>query len=407
MEFYYKGMNSSGAPVKATIEASSLEEAKKKLKSEGILFSDVSLHEDSVFGVLSLFQQKKIPPSLLATLSRDLAVYLNAGVPLVRALALLKHQSNKKNSRMERFFETVVALIHEGKSFAQALEFQEHYTLPVFYTGTLKISEDRGILAEVLNELSVYLSLQEKIKKQLGQALVYPSFIIVVSVLMISFMLTVVIPKITAIFETTGQALPVLTQLIIDLAHFFAQFWFLMLVGVLAAVGLFSYKMATRYEFRKGIHAFILKLPIIGPMVETADLARFCTIASLLIRSGIPVVNTMKLSCITLSSEVIKEHFEQASVKVVEGSSLSRALSQTTGGYQIDASFIEAVAIGEETSEVASMLHHLSTLYIDSNKDKITVFLSVLEPALMLLIGGIIGVMVTAMLLPIFSLNLR
>jgi len=404
MEFYYKGLDSTGASLSATIEASTLDEAKKKLKAQGILFSNISQHQQTFFGVLSAFQQKSLPTSQLATMSRDLAVYLNAGIPLVRSLTLLKHQ-NRNHPRVERFFETLITHIQEGKSFAQALESQEHYTLPVFYTGTLKISEDRGILAEVLNELSSYLMLQEKIKKQLSQALVYPSFIIVVSLLMISFMLTVVVPKITAIFETTGQALPPLTQWIITLAHFFATYWFVMALGLLIAAGFFSYKMATSYEFKKAIHATILKLPIVGKMVETGDLARFCTIASLLMRSGIPMVNTIKLSCITLSSEVIKELFDRASAKVVEGSSLSKALSQTQG-YQIDDSFIEAIAIGEETSEVASMLDHLSAFYIDTNKDKITLFLSVLEPSLMLIIGGIIGVMVTAMLLPIFSLNL-
>lgn len=404
MEFHYKGINSTGILIKATLEASTLEEAKMKLKAQGILYSDISLNEQSFFGVLALFKQKSFPSSLLATISRDLAVYLNASIPLIRSLTLLKHQ-NQKNRRLNHFFEAVIILINEGNSFAQALELQEHYTLPIFYTGTLKISEDRGILAEVLGELSMYLTLQEKIKKQLGQAIVYPSFIIIVSILMISFMLTVVVPKITAIFESTGQALPLLTQIVISMAHFFAQYWFFMLLGVLITVGFFTYKMVTHYEFRKGVHAVILKLPIVGKMIETGDLARFSTISSLLIRSGIPLVNTIKLSCITLSSEVIKELFEQASVKVVEGSSLSKALSQTTG-YQLDASFIEAIAIGEETSEVASMLQHLSALYIETNKDKITLFLSLLEPALMLIIGGLIGVMVTAMLLPIFSLNL-
>jgi general secretion pathway protein F/type IV pilus assembly protein PilC len=115
----------------------------------------------------------------------------------------------------------------------------------------------------VLNELSSYLILQERIKKQLSQALVYPSFIIVVSLLMISFMLTVV-PKITAIFETTGQALPSLTQFIITLAHFFATYWLIMALALLIAVGAFSFKMATSTSFKKTIHAFILELPIVG-----------------------------------------------------------------------------------------------------------------------------------------------
>lgn len=404
MEFYYKGIDNSGNPIKGSMEASNLDEVKMKLKGQAILYSDISTKEQSFFGVLSLFQQKKMPLNQLANLSRDLAVYLNAGIPLIRSLSLLKHQSDN-NTRLENFFTTLTTFINEGKSFAQALESQEHYVLPIFYTGTLKISEDRGILATVLGELSTYLILQEKIKKQLSQALVYPSFVIVVSILMVSFMLTVVVPKITSIFETTGQALPLLTQVVISMAHFFAQYWFLIAIVILMAVGIFSYKMTTHYEFRKGVHTFLLKLPIIGKMIETSDLARFCTISSLLMRSGIPVVNTIKLSCITLSSEAIKGLFEQASVKVVEGLSLSKALLQADG-YRVDSSFIDAVAIGEETSELSSMLDHLSAFYIETNKDKITVFLSILEPTLMLIIGGIIGVMVTAMLLPIFSLSL-
>lgn len=404
MEFFYKGIDTSGKPVKSAIEAANLDEAKKRLKAQGILFSDISLNASAMGAVLSLFKRKEIPTSLLSTLSRDIAVYLNAGIPLVRALSLMKYQ-HEHNSRLQRFYETLIASIHEGKSFAQALENQDFFTLPTFYIGTLKISEDRGILAEVLNELSSYLSVQEKINKQLRQAMIYPSFIIVVSILMLSFMLSVVVPKITSVFETTGQALPMLTQWIIDLSNLFAQYWFVMLAGITMLSGWFIYQMARNHTFKKRIHRFLLNFPVIGKMIETGDLARFCTISALLIRSGIPVVNTIKLSCITLSSEVIKEVFEEASGKIVEGASLSKALHQNTF-YPIDSSFIEAVSIGEETSEVSSMLEHLAQLYMEANRERIGVFLALLEPTLMLLIGSIIGVIVTAMLLPIFSLNL-
>lgn len=404
MEFFYKGIDSTGKALKATIEASSLEEAKKKLKAQGILYSDLGTQETTFWGTVELFRHKKIPPMLLSTLSRDLAVYLEAGVPLSRALGLLRNQ-HRANPRMERFFETLISQIHEGKSFAQALEAQEHFVLPTYFTGTLKISEDRGILSEVLQELSVYLSLQEKIRKQLSQAMVYPSFIVAVSILMIAFMLSVVVPKITTIFESTGQALPPLTQLVIDAANFFGSYWLLMLLGISGAVAAFSFKMATSQPFKAAVHGWVLKVPVAGKMVETADLARFCTISSLLMRSGIPVINAIRLSCVTLSSEVIKSRFEEAAARVVEGSSLSKALGAGEG-YRFDEAFVEAIAVGEETSEVSSMLHHLSGLYIETNKDKVAVFLSVLEPALMLFIGGVIGTMVTAMLLPIFSLNL-
>jgi general secretion pathway protein F/type IV pilus assembly protein PilC len=404
MEYFYKGLDAEGNPTKAMIEAITVDEAKKKLKAQGILYSQIGTRQQSFLAIVSFFDQKEITSIRLSVLSRDLAVYLKAGVPLVRSLSLMKHQSIG-DVRMERFLDTVITSIHEGKSFAQALEQQEYYKLPIYYTGTLKISEDRGILAEVLNELSLYLTLQEKIKKQLRQAMVYPSFIIVASVLMISFMLSVVVPKITAVFETTGQALPLLTRSIINMADFFSAYWFLLLLGGVALSGFFLYKMATDQPFKYAIHHLVLKLPIIGTMIQTGDLARFSTISALLMRSGIPIVNTVKLSCITLSSEVMKSVFEEASTKVVEGSSLSKALSQNLF-FSIDRSFIEAIAIGEETSEVPSMLEHLSALYVETNKDKIGLFLAVLEPTLMLFIGSIIGVIVTAMLLPIFSLNI-
>lgn len=404
MEFYYKGLDRSGISVKSSIEATTLDEAKKKLKSLGILYSELSTQEQSWFAILSLFKRRDFPSTLLAIMSRDLAVYLNAGIPLVRSLTLMKNQSYG-DERRERFFQTIITSIHEGKSFAQSLEAQELYTLPTFYIGTLKISEDRGILAEVLSELSSYLGIQEKITKQLKQAMVYPSFIIVVSLFMISFMLSVVVPKITSVFATTGQALPALTQIVIGLSDFFSQFWLFILIIIMIILGIFSIKITTDQKFKRSIHWVLLQLPIVGSMIETADLARFSTISALLIRSGIPIVNTIRLASITLSSEVLKELFLHASTKVVEGSSLSKALSQN-GIYPIDVSFVEAISIGEETSEVASMLEHLSSLYMESNKDRVSVFLSIFEPALMLIIGSVIGVIVTAMLLPIFSLNL-
>jgi type II secretory pathway component PulF len=404
MEFCYKGLSPSGVKVKETIEASTIEEAKKILKVQGIIYSEVAPYRPSFFATLSLFSSHTLPSALLATFSRDLAVYLKAGIPLVRALGLMKNQ-NRGNSQKERFFESLITAIHEGKSFAQALESQDVYTLPVFYTGTLKISQDRGILGAVLEELSNYLLTQEKISKQISQAMVYPAFIVVISFFMIMFMLSVVVPKITSVFETTGQALPTLTQLVIDLSLFFSHYWAMILVGMMVIVATVTIKLKSDYRFKRAVHKMMLALPIVGKVIETGDLARFSTISALLIRSGVPIVNTLKLSSITLSSVVIREVFQYVTARVVEGESLYKAL-QKNPIYAIDTAFVEAIAIGEETSEVASMLEHLCDLYVQANKDKITVFLSVLEPALMLIIGSIIGVIVTAMLLPIFSLNL-
>lgn len=404
MEFRYTLLDASGKATKSTIEASDIAEARKKLKAQGIVFADLGDAEEN-WGALSiLFRRREIGSERLSVLSRDLSVYLNAGIALPRALAMLKRQS-PSDSRDEHFFDALITSIHEGKSFAQSLEAQTWYDLPSYYTGTLKISEDRGILAEVLAELAEYLAIQEKIRKQISQALIYPGFIVTAAIFMIAFMLSVVVPKITAVFETTGQPLPALTQVIITFSQFFGNYWWLLLMGFLGIVILVSARLKGNYRFRRKIHRILLSLPVVGDMIATADLSRFATISAMLMRSGVPAVQTIRLASVTLSSEVLKDMFEFASARVVEGSSLSGAL-MLYSGYRLDPSFIEAVSVGEETSELSSMLEHLGKLYQETNKNKIAVFLSVLEPTLMLIIGGAVGVIVTAMLLPIFSLSL-
>lgn len=404
MEFRYTTLEPSGKKVKSIIDASSLEEAQKKLKFQGIVFSDLA-ENSGEFGIMtSLFNQRTIGNERLSILSRDLSIYLKAGIPLPRALSMLKRQS-RPQSRDEHFFEALNTSISEGKSFAYALETQPWFILPTYYTGTLRISEDRGILSEVLNELSEYLTVQEKIRKQITQALIYPGFIVIAAIFMIAFMLSVVVPKITTVFETTGQPLPALTEGIISISTFFGAYWWILLLLIFLILTVFSAKLKTDYRFRKRVHRGILSLPIVGDMIATADLSRFATISAMLMHSGIPAVQTIRLSSATLSSEILKELFEFVSMRVVEGSKLSDAIRHYDG-YRIDSSFIEAVSVGEETSELASMLDHLGKLYQQTNKDKIAVFLSILEPTLMLLIGGTVGVIVTAMLLPIFSLSL-
>jgi general secretion pathway protein F/type IV pilus assembly protein PilC len=147
-----------------------------------------------------------------------------------------------------------------------------------------------------------------------------------------------------------------------------------------------------------------LKTPFFGDIVQSSELGRFSYIASVLIRSGVPFVQTVNLGANVLNNSVIKEKFLSASSKVVEGSKFSNAL--TKGGFKIDRSFVQAIALGEETSQVSNILQNLSDLYFEENRDKIGIFLSLLEPMLMLIVGGVIGFIVSAMLLPIFSMNI-
>ncbi len=403
MVYRYKGLDAKGKKVKGVLEASGLDDAKKRLRSQQIFYTDIVQEKDSKLSRFTLARKKTLTPTELATLSRDLSIYIKSGISIVNALKLAKNQY-AKNKKIAAFLETVITLLDEGKSFYQALETQSLIKLPEFYKQSIKVSEDSGIMQEVLLELSIFLKEQARINKQIQGAFAYPAFIIVVSLFMVGFMIAFVVPKITGIFDQLGQELPGITKFVIALGDFFTHHWMGLAVGIVAVLGTFSLLMKFNPAFRYAVHLFMLKLPFFGSIIETSELGRFSYIASVLIRSGIPFVQTANLSANILNNSVLKRKFITAAERVVEGSKFSNALMKE--GFEIDTTFVQAIALGEETSEVPAILNNLSELYFEENKDKIDVFLSLLEPMLMLVVGGMIGFIVSAMLLPIFSMNL-
>jgi general secretion pathway protein F/type IV pilus assembly protein PilC len=403
MVFKYKGLDTSGKKCKGLIEALDLDDAKRRIKNKGIFYTSINEESEPLFGGISFKRKKSLTPTELAVLSRDLSIYLKSGISIVNALRLASNQYSK-NPKIGNFLSTIITLLDEGKSFHQALESQELIDLPDFYKQSVKVSENSGILEEVLLELSVFLKEQSRVNKQVQSAFAYPSFIIIVSLFMVTFMITFVVPKITGIFTQLGQKLPGITQFVIDLSDFFSNNYIIMLIILITFIASFSALMKFNKKFKYSMHMLALKAPFFGDIVQSSELGRFSYIASVLIRSGVPFVQTVNLGANVLNNSVIKEKFLSASSKVVEGSKFSNAL--TKGGFKIDRSFVQAIALGEETSQVSNILQNLSDLYFEENRDKIGIFLSLLEPMLMLIVGGVIGFIVSAMLLPIFSMNI-
>ncbi len=403
MIFRYTGIDKDGKKVSSKLEANSLEEAKKKLKSQKVIYKSIKEVNFSL-SFLNFNLSYKLKPQELATLSRDFSLYLRSGISLVNAvnLSLNQHENNKK---MRLFLQSIKASLDEGKNFYQALDTQSVVHLPDFYKQSIKVSEDSGILDDVLSKLSVFLKNQDRINKQIQGAFAYPSFILVVSVLMVGFMLSYVVPKITSIFEQMHQELPLITKLVVGAGDWLSNHYLMALVSFFALIFCVKFMLMFNKSFKYLFDKMLLKLPFFGRIIENTELGRFTYIASILLSSGVPFVQTVNLGSKILKNSVISKSFEDASQKVVEGSRLSVALAKSE--YVPDISFIQAVALGEETSEVSPILQNLSEMYFEENQDKLNIFLSLLEPLLMLIVGGIIGLIVAAMLLPIFSINIQ
>ena len=402
MVFKYKGFDKkSGKKVKGQIDAKDIIEAKRKLQAKGILYE--SLKEGKGRGFSFSFRRKSvISADKLASISRNIAIYLKSGIPIVNVIRLAKSQYEEE-SKIYDFFNSIETSLDEGKSFYKALESQEILDIPSFYKQSIKVAEESGTLQEVLFELAKYLKDQDKIQGKVKQALVYPTFIIVISLFMVGFMLTVVVPKITQMFTQLKQELPASTKFVIAVGDFFTNYWLYVALAILFISIIFSYFYKHNERFKYAVDYILLKTPLIGKIAQTSELARFAYMISILVRSGVPFVHSVKLSSNIINNAVLKSQFQKAANDVVEGKTLSHSLIKHNAF--VDKSFIQAIALGEETSEVGPVLENLSELYFEENNDRISIFLSLLEPALMLFVGGVIGFIVTAMLLPIFSMN--
>jgi len=401
--FKYSGFDKDGKKVKSKLEAVDEQELKSKLKSKGIIYTTISKESEPLFKGISFHRKNVISYHALSIISRDLSIYIKSGISIVNAIKLASNQykTDKKNSL---FFKSIETFLNEGKNFYQALELQNVYELPSFYKQSIKVSENGGILGQVLLELSIFLKEQNRISKQVKSALAYPAFIFVISIFVVVFMMSYIVPKITSIFQELNQNMPKITQFVIDSGNFFSNNWLFVLEVLIGIFLVYFFLKKTNLAFATFIDKLKLKIPLFGDILYKNEMGRFSYVSHVLLKSGVPFAKTINLAAKILNNLYLKDIFELASKKVVEGDRLSSALFKSSS--YIDSSFLQAIALGEETSQTSQMLENLSQLYFEENKDKTLVLLSLLEPALMLFVGLIVGFIVTAMLLPIFSINI-
>ena len=400
MLFKYKGFDKTGKKVKGTVTASSVEEAGQKLKSQGIYHEGLSPTKEFS---LEAFSKRQMPGELLALFSKELSSYLNSGMTILTAIKLLENQ-HEGEKRYVSFLNSLKTMIDEGKSLFQALQSQKVYTLPDFYLQSLNVAGQSGKMVEVLTNMASFFSAQNKVRKQVKGAMTYPAIIFTVAIGMTSFLIAYVVPQITEIFDDTGQELPPITQFVLGISDFLTAHYIALIVGFILFIMSFKLAYAKIEGFHRFIDAWLLKVPVLGTLIQNHELGRFSYILSLMLSSGVAYAQAVHLAKSTFGNYGLKDLFEKANVKVQEGNKLSNSL-QMTKGVKLKRNFMQSLALGEESSEVASILDNISALYAEENEDKLKLLLGLLEPFMMLFIGVVVGVIVSAMLLPIFTMT--
>ena len=388
-----------GNTVKQKIAASNLAEARSNLRDQGLFIQDIK--QNAGMGSLDL---KKIQTSMVsvtikdkAVFSRQFAALVSAGVAMVRGLGVLSEQCT--NPKLKVALTAVSTDIQEGVSLSDAMR-KHPECFDNLYVSMVQAGEVGGVLDEVLGRLAKLLEDTARLQNQIKSALAYPVVVGSLATIIFLAMTIFIIPVFAGIFKEIGGDLPAFTQAMLDISEFLRSPKVLILV-ILVPIVVFSYKRyySTRVG-RETMDRFFLKMPLFGDLIQKSATARFCRTFGALTRSGVPILTCLEIVRDTAGNQVIANAVDEARREIQTGGMISIAL-QKEQVFPIMA--IQMISIGEETGEIDAMLMKVADFYEDEVEQAVKALTSIMEPIMILFLGGMVGSILLAMYLPMFK----
>ncbi len=382
------------------IQASDLQSAKRTLRQRGILaisLKTATTTSKTVTRGLSLNFEK--PPGVRdkAVFANKLAALVSAGVPIVRSLDLMAQQ--QKMPMFKKAISSVSLDVNQGASLGSAMR-RWPQVFDALTVAMVEAGEAGGVLEEVLKRLAKLLEDNAKLQNQIRGALGYPITVLVIAILVFLGMTIFLIPTFAGIFKDLGAELPVFTQMMVNLSDLLRSSFSILLVGgLLLAAWLLRRTYATR-QGRRQIDRFMLKLPLFGDLIQKTATAQFCRTFSSLSRAGVPILMALDIVRDTVGNSVLADAVEGSKLEVQDGGMLSHALIRRNVFPDMAMSML---AIGEETGQMDAMLSKVADFYEDEIAATVKAMTAMLEPAMIVLVGGIVGSILLAMYLPMFS----
>ena len=334
----------------------------------------------------------------LALFTRQIATLSAAGTPLEEALSAVSRQTEKQ--RIKSLILSVRSKVLEGHSLASALRDYPK-VFPEIYQATVDAGEQSGYLDAVLERLADYTEERQAAQATIKKALIYPSMLVVASILIVAFLLAYVVPQVVQVFDGMGQELPPLTRFLLASSDFVRD-WGLIVAGVVA-VAVIAFRQGMKNEaFKTRVHAIALKLPLFKRLIRGFNTAQFARTLSILAASGVPVLQALDIASQVITNRPMRQAVITAAGQVREGSTLSTALERT--GY-FPPMLLHLIASGEASGQLDRMLEKAATHQERELNSLMAVFLGLFEPAVILVMGGVVLMIVLGILLPIFQMN--
>ncbi|HBS41929.1 MAG TPA: type II secretion system protein GspF [Oceanospirillales bacterium] len=398
--FVYQALDTKGRQKKGVLEGDSARQIRQQLREKGLMPISVEQTAEKQKGgnAFSALLSPSLSVSERALLTRQLATLIGAGLPIDESLKALADQTSSQKTKA--MVLAIRAKVLEGYTLANALaEYPRAF--PLLFRSTVSAGEHSGHLDTVLERLADYTERSHESAQKIRLAAIYPAVLSFVAIAVVTGLLTYVVPDIVEVFVKNGQALPGLTQFMLDISHFLTAYGLLLGLALFIAGVLFS--LAMRGDaFRARVHSTVLRIPFIGGFMRETNTARFGSTLAILTSSGVPLVEAMRIASHVVLNIPIQQALTQATVKVSEGSSLSKAL-QGTGHFT--PIMLHMIASGESSGELDSMLARTAEQQEKSLENTVSGLVSIFEPLMLLIMGGVVALIVAAIMLPILELQ--
>ena len=397
--FEYVALDQAGKESKGLLEGDTPKHVRQILRERSLLpvaVTEVAQKEAKRQRSFSL--RRGISASELALVTRQLASLTQSGLPLEEGLLAVAQQND--NQRTKSIMLGVRSKVIEGHTLADGLrEFPQAF--PELYRSTVSAGEQSGHLDVVLDRLADYTEGRQELRQRINNAMVYPIALVVMSIGIISFMLASVVPRIVSIFDNTSGELPALTRMMIASSDFLREQWFFILL-FLAAVTYGIWRLLQKENVRRKFHRFVLRMPIAGRLTRGVNTARFTRTLSILAGSGVPILEALKISAAVIENLPMREAVIAASVRVREGAAISQSLAASK---LFPPMMIHLIASGEAGGKLEEMLTRTANYQEREVDGLIATLLGILQPLLIVIMGGIVITIVLAVLMPIFEIN--
>ncbi|WP_138439337.1 type II secretion system F family protein [Marinobacter alexandrii] len=393
--YVWEGKDRKGNKSKGELTGSNLALVKAQLRKQGIIPDKVKKKPKPLFGGGS----KRITPFDIAMLTRQLATMMKAGVPLVQSFDIVA--DGLENKGLQELVMSIRNDISSGTSFAGALsKHPKHFD--DLYCNLVDSGEKAGALEQMLDRIATYLEKTELLKKKVKKAMTYPIAVVVVAIIVTAILLVKVVPQFESLFKGFGAELPVFTQFVVRLSEWMQSWWFVVLLGIVGTIFLFKEAIRRSQKFSDFIDKYVLKLPVVGEILDKSAVAKFGRVLSTTFAAGVPLVDALDSVAGATGNAVYRDAIDRIKNDVSSGTQLQVAMRQQDI-FPVMA--VQLTAIGEESGNLDEMLQKVAEHYeavVDDMVDNLT---ALMEPMIMSVLGVLVGGLIVAMYLPIFQMG--